>query len=201
MLTFDIECIPDTRMTEEDRQRFLKRADTSGKDLDAYLSLCAPTAQIVAVGIKHDEEIAVSMCSDNEKEIISSLLLNIEESDRVLTFNGRCYDFPVLLARAAAHGIKVPRDVVKIAYEYRFKPNLHIDISDMMTLFGAGSKAPLEAYCVTYGIPNPKEVSSGGDVLTLYRAGEYDKIAAYVKADVEATYAVYSRWMRFVGWN
>lgn len=68
------------------------------------------------------------------------------------------------------------------------------DYGDTMTLFaGYGGRVSLSKLCACLGIPDPKEHGDGRDVFDLWKDGHHDALAAYNRADVEATRAAWLR--------
>ena len=51
----------------------------------------------------------------------------------------------------------------------------------------------LDTLCKVLGVPTPKVDFDGSKVYDAYKAGEFEKIATYCAADVEATRAVFKR--------
>jgi len=117
----------------------------------------------------------------------------IKKNPVFVTFNGKNFDFPVMLLR----GIRLAEADTKEAIKYYLndsdkwennRPNYtnkftkyHIDL---MEVFGV--KASLHALCSLYGIPVKTE-THGSNVEKLYANGEYEKIAKYCAEDVLAT--------------
>ena len=80
--------------------------------------------------------------------------------------------------------------------EYRYKPDRHIDVMDMVTLFGAGNRYPLAAYAIGYGIPFI--LDNGASVIEMAANSDFDGILRHVISDVEATAALYEKWQKNV---
>ena len=108
----------------------------------------------------------------------------------IVTFNGRGFDFPLILNRALAHGLSPPSSFLRAAFEYRYRPDAHIDLMELFTLFGAGSRYPLSAYCIGQGVDSPKQYGSGGDVINWVNSKDLDSLVRYSLGDVEATSAL-----------
>jgi hypothetical protein len=101
---------------------------------------------------------------------------------RLVTFGGRRYDYPVLIHRAARHGVRPAKCVMAAATENRYRQT-HYDMFDILTFYGAAT-ASLRAFALGYGLHDPKAGGSGADVEELWRAEEYTALAAYNLGDV-----------------
>jgi predicted PolB exonuclease-like 3'-5' exonuclease len=108
---------------------------------------------------------------------------------RIITFNGRSYDGPVLTIRSAQRGITATRDLVG----YRYDLAQHCDLADVLRWQGAlWGGYNLDYWCRRFGIESPKQGVDGGDVGELFAAGRIAEIAEYVLRDVKATAELYA---------
>ncbi|QIK38107.1 hypothetical protein GWK36_09035 [Caldichromatium japonicum] len=92
------------------------------------------------------------------------------------------FDFPFLRARCWANRIRPPH--------WMPGPNDRQgrDFGDTMTWFaGYGGRVSLSKLCACLGLADPKEQGDGRDVLALWKDGQHEALAAYNRADVEAT--------------
>lgn len=118
---------------------------------------------------------------------------------RLITFNGRGFDLPLMEEAAYRYGIqsKFYWDQ-RYGHRYRYG-NLHIDLHEFFTNFGACRMAGgLDMHAKSVGAPG-KSGTCGGDVLRLWRDGEFPRIAAYCMRDVLDTYLVFLRTRVIVG--
>ena len=128
----------------------------------------------------------------SERAIIAELEQILESADEVITFNGRGFDVPVLLARAAVTQQRVPN----IAKLYRRnQPGFHADLLDEITGFGTAPRLKLAQLCAAFAIPAKLDVD-GSEVKTLAEQGEWKRIADYCETDVVATWLAAQRWRR-----
>ncbi len=132
-----------------------------------------------------------------EREILKVFWEKISESEdgrwepKLISFNGRNFDIPFLMLRSVALGIEVSRALAK---ENRFSHDNHLDLADLITLYGAGRKYSLDFICRRLGIRSPKEDGiDGGDIQELFKKGEYERIAEYNLRDVLAIAELYER--------
>ncbi len=115
-----------------------------------------------------------------------------------VSFNGRGFDFPFLMLRSAALGIRPGVNLMSGSrWNYR---DSHTDLLDELTYqfpqqSGATRRFNLDFYTRAFGIHSPKsEGVDGSKVAELYEAEKYADIAEYCLRDVQATWELYQRW-------
>ena len=109
---------------------------------------------------------------------------------RLVTYNGRGYDGPMLTVRSAQLGIKVSRALVPNRYHL----TEHTDLMDVLTFFGATrSRYSLDYWCRRFDIESPKGSIDGSQVARAYRDGRIEDIGEYCLRDVRATAELYRR--------
>ena len=130
----------------------------------------------------------------------------------IITYNGRVFDIPVLIARTLKHkdvilqqkvgdkdvelGLTVFLDDTdrfekeKASYLSRYS-KYHIDLIDLL---GGRSKHTLQALCSLCNIP-VKNQGKATEVTKFYKAGEFEKIARYCAEDVKATYMLFLHYL------
>lgn len=112
---------------------------------------------------------------------------------QLVTFNGRGFDLPVLIHRSIKHGVTDARDLLlKAVAENRARPELHLDLLDLVTFCGAAPRFPLAAYALGYGWRSPKEEMQGSEVGSAVQAGRLLDVVRYCAGDVLATSHVYA---------
>jgi hypothetical protein len=126
----------------------------------------------------------------------------LEDADRIVTFNGRGFDIPVLQLRAMAARLDW-RWWNKA--EHRFpaynKPLVHYDVMDQLSNYGAASGGlSLDACCKSMGLPGKIDVS-GDSVADLYTKGQFPAIRQYCAEDVLQTWLLYLMLSRVRGWH
>ncbi|MDB1135013.1 3'-5' exonuclease [Candidatus Anaplasma sp. TIGMIC] len=117
---------------------------------------------------------------------------------RIVTFNGRTFDLPVLKYRAMLHGVQVGY-LYKSGdkwnnYFQRYSVDWHCDLLDCLSDFGTSARVKMHEVCAVLGFPG-KYGASGSDVADMYDRGELSKIRDYCETDVINTYLVYLRLM------
>lgn len=136
---------------------------------------------------------AKTRCLVTEQELLRAFWLGFQKADcgRLITYNGRGYDGPVIMVRSAIGGVQCGRQLVP----YRYDLAEHCDLADVLGFQGSTrSMYSLDWWCRRFGIASPKEEGiSGADVARLFRAGEYQEIGEYVLRDVQRTAELYQR--------
>jgi len=223
-IVFDIEtCAYPFESLSESQQEYLLRYTDKEKDKNLrndkieetvrYTSLYPYTAKVAAIGIFDVEKQKSFVYYENEREeewsgedgvqykglpeteMLKSFWRIVEVSDRVITFNGRNFDAPLLIIRSAIHKIKPCRNLITNRYNTSF----HIDLLDQLTFYGLTRKFNLDFYCHAFGIESPKSKGiSGMDVKNLYEAGKVKEIAIYCGNDILATYELFQIWEEFI---
>lgn len=112
---------------------------------------------------------------------------------QLVTFNGRGFDLPVLIHRSIKHGVAAGRELLmKAMAENRYRPQMHLDLLDVVTFYGAAPRFPLAAYTLGYGWRSPKEDMHGSEVGGAVKAGRLLEVVRYCAGDVLATSHVYA---------
>lgn len=140
----------------------------------------------------------------DEKELLESFLGYInDQQPKLVSFNGRGFDLPMLFLRAMKHNIPCPAyfeiDNPQFGktkwenYKQRYSEQFHIDLLDSLGHFGSARNLKLDVVCSMAGLPGKYDVS-GDQVLELFYAGEYEKIREYCESDVLNTYWLYLKY-------
>jgi hypothetical protein len=164
-------------------------------NLARYASLRPPLARVVTVAMVLHESGRTRVFQGEERDLLTEVNLAIDKATRLVTFNGRRFDLAVLVHRSAINGVRLSSMLLRAASEYRYKPNLHIDVLDQFTFFGASLGGSLRAFCLGYGLKDPKALGNGAHVGGMTD----DERAAYCLADAVATDALYKRWLEDMG--
>jgi predicted PolB exonuclease-like 3'-5' exonuclease len=212
---FDCETIPDVELVKsqfhlegDDLEVSLKafelQEEKSGNSFlpipfHKVVSICA----VITDDYGRFEKVS---CIDgkDEKELIENFLNFINSKNpKLVSFNGRVFDIPMLLVRAMKYSLSVPayfetdnRALNKSKwdnYRYRYSDRFHVDLMDHIGEFGAVRGLKLDLLCSMMGIPGKYDVS-GDQVLELYYKDELQKINEYCQSDVLNTYWLYLRY-------
>jgi predicted PolB exonuclease-like 3'-5' exonuclease len=208
-LVVDTESVPDGRLlgqvkypgdclSAEDAitkaQDEARQASSTGSD---FLPVCFQTPiAVCVVRVASDFSIQNVSCLDAPQfrpaEIVRKFWVGVEMYQRVklVTFNGRGFDMPLLELAAFRYGLSL-RDYCQSSRN-RFGGN-HVDLLDWITNFGA-CRLPggLNLLAKMLGKPGKTEVS-GDQVHRMYREGRLQEINDYCLCDTLDTYFVFLR--------
>ena len=126
-----------------------------------------------------------------ERGIVAATERMLGEAFEVTTYNGRSFDVPVLMTRAALAGEHVP-SIARLHMQSRHTAGLHIDLLDVVTGYGAAPKVSLRQLCSAFSIPCKLEDTA--DVASLVATGEWSRLRQYCETDVIATYLAGQLW-------
>lgn len=141
---------------------------------------------------------------ESERDKIAKFLTFIEDfNPRLVSFNGRGFDLPMIMARAMCYDLSAAayfetndRDNNKSKWENyrsRYDGRFHLDLLDHISDFGAVRGLKLDHICASMGLPGKYDVH-GDQVLQLYYAGEQTKIDEYCRSDVLNTYWLFLKY-------
>ncbi|MBI3820335.1 MAG: ribonuclease H-like domain-containing protein [Planctomycetes bacterium] len=103
---------------------------------------------------------------------------------RLVSFNGRQYDMPVLAIRSAMLGIKPSRSIDTKPWER----DSHVDLMDVLTFNGGlRERYKLDYWCRRFDIESPKTKLDGSQVQRAYREKRIEDIGEYCVRDTRAT--------------
>ena len=126
------------------------------------------------------------------REIVKKFWLGLSfyTKTKLVTFNGRCFDLPLLELSAFRYGFPA-RDYFARG---RNRFNGDLDLMDWMTNYGAcrGFAGGLDLLAKMLGKPGKMDVT-GDQVYELYRSGRYQEINDYCLFDTLDTYFVFLR--------
>ncbi len=127
--------------------------------------------------------------ADLLKEFWSLVAKAAARDARLVTFNGRCFDGPMLSLRSALLGVTPSVNLAAPRGELR----PHCDLSDVLTFFGASRSYSLNYWCHVYGVASPKGDLNGAQVADAFERGDYNAIARYALGDAMATGEIFRR--------
>ncbi len=215
LCVFDCETIPDVELVKTqfkldgDDLKVSQEALKLQEELSGSSFLPIPFHKVVSICAVIGDDFGrfeKVNCIDgkDEKELISNFLNFIDKKNpKLVSFNGRAFDMPLLMVRAMKYSLSVPayfetnnqmlNKTKWDNYRYRFSDRFHVDVMDHISEFGAVRGLKLDLLCSMMGIPGKFDVS-GDQVLELYYKDELRKINEYCQSDVLNTYWLYLRY-------
>ena len=139
----------------------------------------------------------------DEKQLLQGFFQYFERlKPRLVSFNGRGFDLPVLRYRAMVHGIAAPwfygAGDKWNSYQSRYSLDWHCDLMEALSDYGASARVKLNEVCAALGLPGKFGVD-GAQVASMIDAGEVQAVRDYCETDVLNTYLVYLRMMHHRG--
>ncbi len=215
VLVFDIETIPDTAagkvlydldgLTDKEVGEVMfsrRRQETDGTS--DFLRLHLHKVVAISVLLKTRKNINVWSLGEvdsSEEDIIKRFYEGIDRyTPRLVSWNGRGFDLPVLHYRALLYGINAQRYWETGNDDQSFRWNnyisryhdRHTDLMDRLAGYEYRAVAPLDQIATMLGFPG-KMGMSGDKVWDNYLANDIDSIRDYCETDVLNTYLVYLR--------
>lgn len=153
----------------------------------------APFHQVVAIGALWMDaaykpiKLGVVGEGKSEHEVLGDFARFMEERrPDLVTYNGRGFDLPVIVARCLRHGVTFRHYFQAPDVRYRYSAQGHLDLMDFMTDHGATRSVSLDTLAKLIGLPGKVGVD-GKDVGPLVEAGRIDEVYAYCLCDVAQT--------------
>ncbi len=152
-------------------------------------------------GLKEKTEDDIVYKPMDEKTMLEHFWDGSRAYDEFVSFNGRTFDVPFLVARSAICGVRPTKDLMSNRYLGSQRSGAkHIDLLDQLSFYGAvRRKGSLHLWCRAFGIKSPKgDGVTGDDVSALFKEGKYMDIAQYNAQDLWATKALYEKWDEYL---
>jgi len=215
ILVFDIETVPDIQsgkrlydldgLSDKEVAEVMfsrRRQETDGASDFLRLHLHRVVAISVLLSTKDKLNVwSLGTMESNEADLLQRFYEGIEKySPRLVSWNGRGFDLPVMHYRALLHGVSAPRYWETGANDQSYKWNnyisryhdRHTDLMDVLAAYENRAVAPLDQIATLLGFPG-KMGMSGDKVWDSYSAGNLAAIRNYCETDVLNTYLVYLR--------
>ncbi len=211
-LVFDVETVVDPDMA----RRVLAKPDLT--DAEAMPLVAPPRSEGEAFGFPkplYHQVVEISVCvigPDGSVDVLrplgggdeAQLLQNFwagfahrAPAVRLVTYNGRRFDMPVLVQRAIWHGVS-PAALWRGEYRQRFR-EAHLDVMDVLSDYGSSTPLSQHELATMLGIPGKLGVD-GGDVRQLFAEGRSQDISAYCTCDVATLTLAFARLGPVAGW-
>ncbi len=159
----------------------------------------APYHQVVTIGVLWLDasykpiKLGVVGEGKGEAEVLGDFVKFVEErKPDLVTYNGRGFDLPVIVARCMHHAISFKHYFQVQDVRYRFSPQGHFDLMDYLSDFGATRAVSLDTMAKLIGLPGKVGVD-GKDVGPLVHAGRIAEVYAYCLCDVVQTAGLFLR--------
>jgi predicted PolB exonuclease-like 3'-5' exonuclease len=111
----------------------------------------------------------------------------------VVTWNGRCFDLPVLALRALRFGLDFSWYYKGDGYRYRYSEEGHLDLCDVVSDHGAAKMTSLDGAARLIGLTG-KDGVDGSQVEGLFHAGQIEALRHYCLSDVAQTAFLFLRY-------
>ena len=215
VLVFDIETIPDTKtgrrlydldgLSDKEVAEVMfshRRQETDGAS--DFLRLHLHQVVAISVVLSTSDNINVWSLGNvdaDEKELLERFYEGIEKySPKIVSWNGRGFDLPVMHYRALLHGIQSQRYWETGNDDQSFRWNnyisryheRHTDLMDIIAGYEFRAVAPLDQIATMLGFPG-KMGMSGDKVWDTFLRGDIESIRNYCETDVLNTYLVFLR--------
>lgn len=221
LFVFDIETIPDIDSArnllnlkdKKDEDVLIELAKYHNPNLDPnHVFFKTPFHKIVAIsfaviGVEkfgngefyNLEEIrSGGTLESTENELIQGFFHYLNKiTPKLVSFNGRAFDLPVLKYRAMAHQVSAG-NLYKLgdkwnSYQNRYSSDWHSDLLELLSDYNASGRIRLNDVCSIFNLPGKVDVD-GSSVYTLHKEGKIADIRNYCETDVLNTYLVYLRY-------
>ena len=213
VLVFDIETVPDINtgrrlydldgLSDKEVAEVMfnhRRQETDGSS--DFLRLHLHQVVAISVVLSTSENVNVwslGSIDADEMELLKRFYEGIEKyTPRLISWNGRGFDLPVMHYRALLHGIQAQRYWETGNDDQSFRWNnyisrfheRHTDLMDILAGYEFRAFAPLDQIATMLGFPG-KMGMSGDKVWETYLCGDIESIRNYCETDVLNTYLVY----------
>jgi predicted PolB exonuclease-like 3'-5' exonuclease len=111
---------------------------------------------------------------------------------RLVSWNGRTFDLPVLTLRALRHGVALPWYYHERYYRDRYSEEGHLDLCDFLAEHGAARMTSLDGASRLIGLPG-KDGVDGSQVEALWRSAQHEALRQYCLSDVVQTAFLFLR--------
>ncbi|MGZ9075284.1 MAG: 3'-5' exonuclease [Burkholderiaceae bacterium] len=220
VLVFDIETIPDIsglrRLRADWRDlgdaevaecAFNERREKTGGD---FLPLYLQRIVAISCALRNDGGFrvgSIGAASDPEAALIQSFFGMIDRhTPQIVSWNGSCFDLPVLHYRGLLAGVSAARywELGVDDPEFRYNNYIgryhtrHTDLMDVLSMYQSRATAPLDVLAKLAGYPG-KLGMDGSQVWQAYRDGQIEQIRSYCETDVVNTYLLFNRFQKMRG--
>lgn len=142
--------------------------------------------RIVAIGV--GEAVTVAIDERDERAMIADAMraLSGDTESRIVTFNGKAFDFRFLFIRAAILGVEVTLPCPADDYLRRYTREPHVDLLEILNGSRSEKGDSLEGWAQAFGIDTAK-VGSGAEIWPAVQRGDAGFIREHCAADLSIT--------------
>jgi predicted PolB exonuclease-like 3'-5' exonuclease len=206
VLVFDIETVPDPDLVVEAYPAVMSDSSAAPVLRESPPIPKIPFNRIVMIGAatlsvetgfggEVYQLTEMQLISGPEAEVLKGFW-TLAQGMRLVTFNGRHFDLPVLESRSLRHGLALPWYFADGSV--RSDASLHLDLLHFLSNGEPKNRARLHDYCKLVGLPGKMEFD-GGRVADLVREQRFEELAAYCATDVLQTLGLFLRVQRLRG--
>lgn len=215
ILVFDVESVPDVALLREVyhyegsdlevcEQAFKAQNELSGSDFlplsfHKIVSIASVAADEFGNFIKVGHFAKDIAWEEREETLLKEFSDFINKKNpRLISFNGRGYDMPLIALRAMKYNLNLYAyyevDNPKANknkwenYRVRHSERFHLDLYDTLGVWGAARSFSLDAVCKMCGIMGKFEVDGGQVHELIYKDNDLEKVDFYCQSDVLNTY-------------
>lgn len=140
-------------------------------------------SKIIAIGVKRTSKAVVIIQSDNEKKMLDEFWIELatfrkgDPSNKIVGFNVKNFDLPFIVTRSFINDVTIVPFNLKDVVELREQISAHTY---------SHTRGKLKEFAELIGVEIMKDFD-GENVAETYWAGDNQKIAAYLKKDLEIT--------------
>lgn len=220
VLVFDLETIPDVaglrrlhadwrelNDVEVAERAFNERREKTGGN---FLPLHLHRVIAISCVLRNDAGFrvgSIGAASDSEGSLIQSFFGMIDRhTPQLVSWNGSCFDLPVLHYRGLLAGVSAARywELGGEDLEFRYNNYIgryhtrHMDLMDVLAMYQPRANAPLDDLSKLAGYAG-KLGMDGSQVWQVYCDGGIDQIRSYCETDVVNTYLLFNRFQKMRG--
>ncbi|HUB05447.1 MAG TPA: 3'-5' exonuclease [Myxococcales bacterium] len=193
VLVFDIETVPDPDLLANETAMRPEREGIPKIPFNQVILAGAATLAELPDDSYRFERLEI--LGGTEADILARFW-KLAEDKKLVSFNGRSFDLPVLEARSLRHGLALPWYFATDSV--REDKTRHLDLLDFLSNGEPRNRARLDEYCKLVGLPGKMGID-GGQVASLFAQARYEELSAYCAMDVLQTLGLFLRVQRLRG--
>lgn len=219
-LVFDIETIPDAQgirklldtpseMSDDDVVNIALHQSRQKNGTD-FLPLHLHKICTISCAMRERDAFRIwtlGTADSSEAEIIQHFFQDLDYyTPQIISWNGRGFDLPVLNYRGLIHGVDASRywDMGEDDKDFKWSNYIsryhlrHLDLMDVMAMYNARAKVPLDDLAKLCGFPNKVGMQSH-EIWAAYQSNQIDAIRDVNETKVANTHLMYLRFQLMRG--